>query len=263
MATSVATPSGRDFNAVFDAGLAPNGALRNGGVSDRLRDRLVREEVYKLQRQGWEAATVVNLQPFPLTIHMGELGMVECPAATPEHPVQRLLIEHYRISMRDLGDGNFTPVSVLPAELAKELEREYGETGGVFWFRGRREPEPAEIAAARERQMAWYRKLYQQAVDSWSRYHQHKMLTDRQRDAARALFLAGEVDGLPEWVTATRAQSDRRPCPMCGEEIKVVAKICHFCHTPLASPAPGSGHRAAEPKERVAGTRTAARPAAE
>jgi len=71
MATSVATPSGRDFNAVFDAGLAPNGALRNGGVSDRLRDRLVREEVYKLQRQGWEAATVVNLQPFPLTIHMG------------------------------------------------------------------------------------------------------------------------------------------------------------------------------------------------
>ncbi|HVA63349.1 MAG TPA: zinc ribbon domain-containing protein [Terriglobales bacterium] len=236
MGTTAAAPSGRDFNSVFEAGIASNGALRNGGVSDRLRDRLVREEQAKLHRQGWEKATVMNLQPFPLMLQLGELGTVEVPAAQGNEPA-RVVIDRYRLSMRDMGDGNFIPVSVLPAEIAKEVEREYGATGGVFWYWGDGEPKPAEVEAARERQFGWWRKIYQQAVDAWTRYHQHKMLTDRQRDAARALFAAGEIAELPEWMTITRAQADRRPCPMCGEDIKVAAKICHYCRTPLGAAA--------------------------
>lgn len=232
MATTVAAPSGRDFNSVFEAGLAPNGSLRNAGVSDRLRDRLVREEQAKLARQGWEKATVVNLHPFPLTVHLGELGTLEVPAANGNEPA-RVVIERYRLSMRDMGDGNFVPLSVLPAEIAKEVEREYGSTGGVFWFWGEGDPPAAEVAAARERQFAWWRRIFQQAVDAWTRYHQHKLITDRQRDAARALFTAGEIAELPEWITITRAQAERRPCPMCGEDIKATAKICHYCRTKL------------------------------
>jgi hypothetical protein len=230
MATMASPLTGRDFNSVFEGNFSPNGGLRNGGVSDRLRDRLVREEHMKLQRQGWEPVTVISLQPFPITVNLGELGTLEVPAATPERP-GKLILTHYRLSMRDLGDGNFTPVSVLPVELAKEIERDSGDSGGVFWYPGTGDPDEAALAAARERQAAWYRRLYQQAIDSWSRYHQHKMLTDRQRDAARALFAAGEVAELPEWVTITRAQADRRDCPMCGESIKVAAKICHFCRS--------------------------------
>ncbi|HVA64320.1 MAG TPA: hypothetical protein VNF74_11395 [Terriglobales bacterium] len=250
MGTMVEAPSGRDFDNVFGAGMSPSGALRNGGVSDRLRDRLVREEHAKLHRQGWQPVTVVNLQPFALQANLGELGMIEVPAATPEQPVRTLVIQHYRMSMRDLGDGNFTPVSILPSELAKEIEREYGATGGVFWYHGTGEPEAAQVEAARARQQSWWRQLYQQAVDSWSRYHQHKLITDRQRDAARAMFAAGEVAGLPEWVTITRAQADRRDCPMCGESIKVAAKICHFCRSEFG--AEGEPVRAAAAPKRAA-----------
>ncbi|TAN23910.1 MAG: zinc ribbon domain-containing protein [Acidobacteria bacterium] len=225
--TSIA-PTGADYNAIFGE------ALRGGGVSDRLRDRLVREEHAKLQRRGWEKATIVSLLPFPLSVNLGELGTIELAAATPEQPVQTLPLDRYRISMRDLGDGNFTPVSVLPIELAKEVEREYRDTGGVFWYAGEGEPPEQELAATKTRMYAWYRRLYQQGQDAWSRYHQHALLTDRMRDAARALCTTGEIAKLPDWITITRSESDRRDCPMCGESIRSTAKICHFCRAKLA-----------------------------
>lgn len=225
--TSIA-PTGADYSAIFGE------AMRGGGVSDRLRDRLVREEHAKLQRRGWEAATIVSLLPFPLSVNLGELGIIALAAATPEKPVQTLPLLRYRISMRDLGDGNFTPVSVLPTELAKEVEREYRDTGGVFWYAGEGAPPEQELAAAKARMYAWYRRLYEQGQDAWSRYHQHALLTDRMRDAARALFATGEIAKLPDWITITRSESDRRDCPMCGESIRSTAKICHFCRAKLA-----------------------------
>lgn len=235
---AVQTPTGRDFNAVFEAGIGPSGAMRNGGVSDRLRDRLVREEHQRLARQGWETATVISLHSFPLSLNLGELGMLEVPAAEPGG-FARLELRHYRISMRDLGDGNFTPVSVLPRELAKEVQREYGAIGGVFWYDGLRDPGEEELAAARASQRAWWRQEFEKAVDAWQRYRQHKMITDRQREAARQLYSAGEIGDLPEWASLTRMPTDRRDCPMCGESIKVSAKICHFCRTKLSAPEPG------------------------
>ncbi|MGH9474363.1 MAG: hypothetical protein ACRD1M_16660 [Terriglobales bacterium] len=230
METTIA-PSGADYNAIFGDG------LRGGGISDRQRDRLVREEHQRLHRQGWTPATVCNLHPFPLTVNLGDLGILTVPAAAAGLP-GKLEIERYRISMRDLGDGNFTPVSVLPTELAKEFMREYGATGGVWWFAGTGEPKPEDVAEAKARQLGWWRQQYQQAVDNWSRYHQHKMITDRQRDAARALFTASEIAQLPEWVTVTRAQADRRDCPMCGESIRVTARICHFCRSDMNTSEP-------------------------
>ncbi|MGH9468275.1 MAG: hypothetical protein ACRD1Y_13060 [Terriglobales bacterium] len=226
--TTTAAPSGADYNSIFG-----DAKLRAGGVSDRVRDRLVREEHIKLHRQGWEPVTVVNLLPFPLHVPLGELGVIIVPAATAEVPLQMQVLDHYRISMRDMGDGNFTPVSVLPNELAQEVEREYKDIGGVLWFYGTGEPSADRIETARSKMFDWWRRLYRQGVDAWARYHQHSMLTDRMRDAARALFAVGEIAELPEWITITRAQADRRDCPMCGESIRVSAKICHFCRTTL------------------------------
>lgn len=221
-----AAVSGKDYNAIF------GDAMRGGGVSDRLRDRLVREEHARLQRQGWEKATVVNLHPFPLSVQLGELGSLAVDAALPGG-YALLPIQRYRISMRDLGDGNFTPVAVLPRELAAEFQREYGATGGVFWFDGERAPLVEELELARKRQARWWRAEFEKAVDSWNRYHQHNLITDRQRDAARALFQAGDIAELPEWISLTRAQAGRKECPQCQESIKATARICHFCRTRL------------------------------
>lgn len=225
MATATTT-TGADYAPIF-------GDLRGGGDSDRLRDRLVREEHRRLHQQGWEPATIVSLLPFPLLVSLGELGVVTVPAASDDAPVSTLTIDRYRISMRDLGDGRFVPVSVLPVEIAKEVEREFSSVGGVFWLRGSETPTEQQVADTRARMFDWFRRTYRQAVDSWGRYHQHSMLTDRMRDAARALFSTGEIAELPEWIAITRAQADRRDCPMCGESIRVTAKICHFCRTRL------------------------------
>lgn len=232
MSTTPSSPSGRDFAATFEATYDARHGLRQGGTTDRTRDRLVHEERIKLQRQGYKSATVINLNPFPLTVYLGDMGVVSVPAAPPDGSdggYSRLLLSHYRLSMRDMGDGSFAPMSVLPTELAQEVEREYRDTGGVFWYHGDGEPPAEELAAAKERQMAWYRREYQKAVDAWSRYHQYKFITDRQRDAARALYQTGELAELPEWMTITRAQSQHATCPACGEDVRREARLCRHC----------------------------------
>src|SRR6185437_9790128 len=129
MSTSAIAPTGKDYNTVFEK------PMHGGGVSDRQRNRLVLEERRRLERQGIEPATVVNL------------GCLEVPPANDAGPGS-MAIETIRISLRDLGDSNFTPVGVLPKELAKELVREYGSTGGGFWYCGTGEPEPKALAEA-------------------------------------------------------------------------------------------------------------------
>lgn len=231
MSTTPTSPSGRDFAATFEATYDTRHGLRQGGTTDRTRDRLVYEERIKLQRQGYPKATVINLNAFPLTVYLGDMGVILVPAAPADGSGSygRLVIPHYRLSMRDMGDGSFAPVSVLPIELAQEVEREYRDTGGVFWYHGDGEPPAEELDAAKERQMAWYRREYQKAVDAWSRYHQFKFITDRQRDAARALYQAGELAELPEWMTITRAQSQHATCPACGEDVRREARLCRHC----------------------------------
>jgi len=232
MSTTPSSPSGRDFAATFEATYDNRHGLRQGGTTDRTRDRLVHEERIKLQRQGYPFATVINLNAFPLTVYLGDMGVVSVPAAPSDEgngAYSKLVITHHRLSMRDMGDGSFAPVSVLPIELAQEVEREYRDTGGVFWYTGNGEPQAEELAAAKERQMAWYRREYQKAVDAWSRYHQYKFITDRQRDAARALFQTGELAELPEWMTITRTQSQHSTCPACGEDVRREARLCRHC----------------------------------
>ncbi len=225
---SSSLPSGRDYAATFESGAAANG-LRRGGASDRLRDRLVAEEKQRLARIPIEPATIVNLHPFPLALNLGELGLIEVPACPSGQPFASLVLDRFRLAMRDLGDGNFAPLAVLPLELAREFEREYASTGGVFILAGNAAPSKKRLAEARHLLLLWHRREYQSAVDAWTRYRQHKFITERQRDAARELHRLGEIAALPEWVAITQPGAQRRACPACGEEIKPAARICRHC----------------------------------
>lgn len=239
-----ANPGAR-YSEIFEGrnAVAAGAAPSKGGIADRVRDRLVREEWMRLAKRGWEAVELINYHPWPIRVDLGELGIISIPAAAGSHGSNSITAP--RISMRDLGDGNFVPVSVLPTELAQEVEREYARCGGVVWHVLGEDIPEAAVEQARARQMAWYREEYRKAVHAWSRYRQHQFITERQRDAAKALASAGEIAYLPEWVTLTRDAGERTTCPDCGEEIKPTARICRFCHRRLASNA-GSKAAASE-----------------
>lgn len=230
---STSSLSGRDFASTFDTTYDPAAGLRHGGTSDRIRDRLVREEIIRLKRQGWSSATLVNLLPFPLAVNLGDLGWLAVPACEPGQVYARHVIRDFRISMRDLGDGSFNPLSVLPIELAQEVVRAYADTGGVFFLEGDAEPSSMKLSEARGHLRHWHRREYQKAVDAWARYRQHKFITERQRDAAHALLAWGEISSLPEWVSLTRERPAPTLCPACGEEIKPTARLCRYCKFPL------------------------------
>lgn len=225
---------GARFHEVFESGGAA-GRPYKGGLADRQRDRLVREEWQRLARRQWDPVELFNFHPWPMRVDLGELGLILIPAATGDEP-GRARLDLPRISMRDLGDGNFVPVSVLPNELAQEVERECRVFGGVLWTRAGEAPSEWQVEEARERRMSWYREEYRKAVNAWARHRQHQFITDRQRDAARALLAAGEIDHLPEWIAWTRRAAVRVECPECGEEIRATARICRFCRSPLAPP---------------------------
>lgn len=244
MPASSSIPTGRDFATTFESGYDPARGLRHGGASDRLRDRLVREEKARIERLGFEPATIVNLHPFPLSLNLGELGCIEVPARAPSQDYASLVLHAYRLSMRDLGDGNFTPLAVLPIELAREFEREYAATGGVFILSGAIRPSAEQLAAARASLLLWHRREFQQAMDAWTRYRQHKFITERQRDAARELYRLGEITALPDWLAVTHPGAGHRACPACGEEVKPSARICRHCRFHL-DPAWVESHAAA------------------
>ena len=231
MSAAIAPSPGGAFNDIFG-----DARLRQGGVTDQKRHRAVMEEHQHQRRLGLIPYTVVNLNPFALLVNLGELGTISIPAATLDQPVQKYPIKRYRISMKDSGDGHFYPVPVLPRELAEEVVREYRDTGGVFCYEGEGEPPQLRLEAAQAALLAWHRREYQKAVDSWTRYHQHKFITDRQRDAARALLKSGELQDLPEWVilqSRPAPSSDTRPCPQCAEPVLRAAKRCKHCKSKI------------------------------
>lgn len=221
------TQEAQEFFGTLDRS---NGAFKGTSVSDRMRHNLAWEEHERLQREGWKTATVVNLQNFDLTVNLGNMGTIRVPARKVGEPFVKYPISMYRLSMRDHGDAVFTPLAIMPPRLAEEVYKEYQNVGGVFWYLGDGEVPLDQLKDAEERMFGWYTRIYREAVDAWSRYRQHRMLTDRQKDAAHALFNRGLIDKLPEWVAATKSQGEHKMCPDCGEDkVKRAARKCRFC----------------------------------
>lgn len=228
--------SGETFNHTF-----------HGGAADRVRDRTVREARQSLKRQAIPPYTVFNLHRFPLFVSLGDMGYIRVPARREGERYGQFVIAEPRFTMRDLGDSSFSAEVVFPELLAQEVVREYADTGGVFLAQGTGPAAEGQIAAAEEAQLQWYRRQYRRAVDAWYRYHQHKFLTDRQRDAARELARRGEIPALPEWVDATQEAVREKVCPFCGEAVKLAAQICRYCRSRLAGTAAGDGSAETQP----------------
>lgn len=220
----------RDFQLAHEA--SKNRSTRPTSTSDILRDRLFIEKWTQLHRQGWTNATVVNFHLFPLTVNLGYNGYMTVPARKPGEPYTLYYIQKPKLDARDLGDARFIPEPVMPVELAGEFLREYGENcGGVLAYEGERKPTAEEVERALESQSAYYWREYNIGRDLWSTRKRHDLISERQRDAARALFDRGLVEK-PEWMDRTVDKEDRKDieCEACGQSLKKGAKFCPVCH---------------------------------
>jgi ribosomal protein L37AE/L43A len=102
---------------------------------------------------------------------------------------------------------------------------------GIFWLNGIKEAptvlalEKAKVAQARKNTIAWFWALTKAADDTWVKFHQHVMITDIQRIAAKYLNLEREwnVDVFAQMLsTAT--------CPSCKTNVVTGAWICGKCN---------------------------------
>lgn len=201
---------------------------KTAGRDQANRHRIVHEERRRVMAQGYAPAFVYNLHPFSLRMQLGDLGVFECPAAKGDTP-GRLEIRDFRFSMADHGDADYRPIPVFPREIAKEFLREFAGLGGIVVIEADdRHPTDQEIAAASNARLQWVRRQVALAADSWSRFRQHKLIDDRQREAVRELFARGEVAQLPDWSSASSG-ADMKACPECAEMIRAAAVKCRFC----------------------------------
>ncbi|MGH9491423.1 MAG: zinc ribbon domain-containing protein [Terriglobales bacterium] len=216
------------YAQIFSDGQAFQELPKNAGRDQANRHRIVHEERRRVMAQGYAPAFVYNLHPFSLRMQLGDLGVFECPAAKGDTP-GRLEIRDFRFSMADHGDADYRPIPVFPREIAKEFLREFAGLGGVVVIDGEdRQPAKEEIAAAGKARLEWVRRQVALAADSWSRFRQHKLIDDRQREAVRELFARGDIPQLPDWASASSG-ADMKACPECAEMIRAAAVKCRFC----------------------------------
>lgn len=196
------------------------------------RHRAVMEAHRKAQKQGWDIVTVVNLHAFQLDLNMGALGHLTIPAKKQGETFSLKVIDTYRLDMRDMGDANFNPEPVFPKEMAEDITRYYAETGGVFFYEGEGRPPQDQLEESMKAQINWYWGLFQEGNSNWSQYQKNpRHISERMRDAAKALFAMKLINEQPEWVVISRSESPDTPCEGCGNVIAKVAKFCPACHT--------------------------------
>lgn len=223
------------------------GAKVNPGI-DTKRDKLIRECYRRINKQGWDNATVISVLTFPLDLNMGYGGHLTMPPKKVGSTYISLVLDKPYIDPQDEGDGKIVPVPVFPTEMAEDLTREYTQTGGVFYYIG---DEPLEkfvgkgftgkdqmegttgkelLENAQQRVLTWYELLYKDGLDEWAREPRHRNITDRMRDAAQELFRLGIISELPVWTKISKEQSPNTNCDACGNPVAKTARFCTHCH---------------------------------
>lgn len=80
------------------------------------------------------------------------------------------------------------------------------------------------VAEAKKKQNVWFDRLVRKADDDWSKYKQHRMITDIQRHAAQQL---GQVN--KEWYHSPEPEEFIK-CPACRVYVEATAAVCHNCN---------------------------------
>ena len=168
-------------------------------------------------------AVIVNLTEQHWTLHRS-YGVFAIPGCAPGEPFTLTRVAG-RTATMDLGDKRALDVRITAREVAEDLSRQVNSDGGeesffgVFVAEGDA-PTDAELAGARERLAAFYRRVVATADREWERSHSYVFINDIARRAAK--HLGAEKD----WFYQPREMME---CPGCGERIKPGVAVCRVC----------------------------------
>jgi hypothetical protein len=118
---------------------------------------------------------------------------------------------------------------LITAQIAINLSDDAPATPGLFWVPGKISKEEIVknhsviLKQARDAQRNWFNNLVKMADDDWSKYRQHKTISDTQRHALRALGLTRD------WDIDIEKLSSAKSCPACMNKVPDGAAICPFC----------------------------------
>lgn len=182
--------------------------------------------------------TIVNLLPFAVS----ELkpGLIPEQYYIPPQENGKPGILHVRDGKSNLyvRDGKTYPITHPAEEVAKAIVNDYAiaqlqadeyARPALFSLPGILSADEvllkhkAQVEEARAKQNAWFMKLIRLADDDWERTKQHRMITDIQRHAARAM---GQLT--KPWMQNIEPEEYKR-CPACSTLYNVQAAVCPNC----------------------------------
>lgn len=183
--------------------------------------------------------TVVSLMPLPLMETKPQImpGYFQIPPA--KYGDLQVLQVGESIHWMDSPFHGMPAVKLTepPKAIAKSIVNDFieGQLGtdtdtapGLFWVEGHwsaqeiKERYPELVANAKARQDRWFVNLIRLADDDWEQNHQHRMISDIQRRAAKSLGMARE------WINVA-LDAAMLQCPMCKELVRPDAVVHASC----------------------------------
>jgi hypothetical protein len=237
----------REMGATVDQVFSP----QNMGEAVRRLHQKRQEEQRRMSRTNWERASIINLMPFPLNVSgvlharlAGQDGN-QVPACKLGEPYEHFVIKDLHWAIRDEGAGmdnvdNYTPVAIVPMELADDYSREFLDrmgVGGVIVYEGDEKPESKglkkELEEARRTRNQWLLRKVHEAEADWADTsgRGRKNITDLHRKAAEVLLHDKVLKHQPAWLLALNGDGGELPdpCVGCGEVADPKASICKGC----------------------------------
>lgn len=151
----------------------------------------------------------------PKVLHVGEAFYLVPNPASDDLPPLRITKSGKSVAESLVSDFHnaslFSDANARPAVFC--IPDELDATSVMKLHRDR-------ISEALVKQNNWYKKLVYQADDDWAKYKQHRMISDLQRMAAKALNLERE------W---TQLEIAMLSCPACSTKINATQAVCHNC----------------------------------
>lgn len=164
---------------------------------------------------------VYNVSPDKVSERAGRFGTYVFPGKTEGEQYSKTVVEDQRF-LHDMGNDQKEWRTQDGYELAKDLVSR-NKARGLFAKEFREEPTAAEVSAAVEVLSKEDTRLISEASSMWEHAHDHKLINDEARRAARRKGYK------VEWALDDSYFSVIQ-CPFCKESVKRNASKCRFCN---------------------------------